>query len=238
MKFTLSPANPNTRQHSEKAFLPGGIWEENNGRNQTRIFAECFHKHTKVPFSGNFSVLDMGCALGDALPVWKKYYPQSNLFGADVAQVAIDRCSQYHGNLAHFFRASFEELDQNWDVIYCSNVLEHFEQHVDIAAMLLAHCKILYIMTPYLELENGKRLSSPNESFHVVTLDKTSFSSLEAKGLAKIKTKVIRCPLAWSPSWKGEIIWQIKRLLRIVKSPSRRQIIYTISNLMQAGDLK
>jgi hypothetical protein len=231
MEFRLSPTNPNTRQLLEDTFLPGGSYEKKNGRDQTQLFAECFHRQIKVPLLGNFSVLDMGCALGDALPIWRKYYPQSVLYGADVTQTAVDRCSHIHGNLAYFFRASFEELDRNWDVIYCSNVLEHFEQHVDIAAMLLGHCKILYVMTPYLEMDNGKRITSPNDSLHVVTLDKTSYSFLEDNGLAKITSKVFRCPLAWSPGWKGEIIGSIKRLLRIVKSPPRRQIIYTISNL-------
>jgi SAM-dependent methyltransferase len=231
MKLIIPSANPNTRQYSEDSFSPGGRWERNSGRNQTRLFAECFHRHINVPFAGAFSVLDMGCALGDALPIWKKYYPKSELYGADVAQIAVDRCTEIYGDIAHFFRASFEEIDQNWDVIYCSNVLEHFEQHVEIAEMLLNHCKILYVMTPYLELDNGKRLTSPNESFHVATLDKTSFSPLVEKGLATISTRVIRCPLAWSPDWKGEIVWQIKRLFRVINSNPRRQIIYSIYNI-------
>lgn len=136
-KLTLSPDNPNIRAHSEEAFVNGGSWERKRGRTQTRLFAECFHRYTS--------------ALGDALPVWHRYYPAANLFGCDVAQVAVDRSVELYGNLADFFRASFEEIQDTWDVIYCSNVLEHFKQHVEIARELLNHCTILYVMNLFPE---------------------------------------------------------------------------------------
>jgi hypothetical protein len=50
---------------------------------------------------------------------------------------AVKRCQQRYGEIAQFFRASFEEIEGFWDVIYCSNVLERFEQHLEIAAVLL-----------------------------------------------------------------------------------------------------
>lgn len=224
----LSPGNPNTRNHSESAFREGGVWDKNQGANQTRLFAECFHKHTQVPYTGEFSVLDIGCALDDALPVWKKYYPQARLFGCDVAESAISRAKKRYGEIAEFFLAGFEDLQGKWDVIYCSNVLEHFEQHVEIAAALLAHCKVLYVMTPYLELQDGRPIVPRPGSFHVATFDKETFNSLETGHGAVIKTKVVRCPGAWGEGIVSEFVSRVRCLLKGYVYTPRRQIIYSI----------
>jgi SAM-dependent methyltransferase len=215
--------------------MHGGSWEQNQGRTQTRLFAECFHRHTKVPLGGSFSVLDVGCALGDALPVWHRHYPNAKLFGCDVAQTAIDRSRQLHGDLAHFYRASFEEIEGFWDVIYCSNVLEHFEQHVDIARELLCHCAILYVMTPFAELRDGLPLSPTPGSFHVATFYKNTFDVLGREGSAVITSRIVRCPVAWSPTWTGELRSLLKRLRTGVSATPRHQIIYTLKQETKTG---
>lgn len=228
MRLILSDKNPNSRGHHEVAYTPGGVWDQNQGRRQTRLFAEYFHRHVKVPLSGTFTVLDVGCGLGDALPVWHQHCPEARLYGCDVAQSAVDRCTESYGKIASFFRASFEEIQGNWDVIFCSNTLEHFEQHVEIAQLLLGMCKILYVMTPYRETRNGQPLTPSTGQFHVVTLDESSFSALERSGMATIETKVIRAPGAWSVSWKHEVLWYARRMLGRGKDRPPRQIIYTI----------
>ena len=196
LDLRLSPENPNTRQHSETAFQEGGAWDQNQGAKQTRLFAECFHKHTKVPFAGEFSVLDIGCALGDALPVWKQHYPQARLFGCDVAQSAISRCRERYGTVAEFFVAGFEDVQGTWEVIYCSNVLEHFEQHVEIADALLAHCRVLYIMTPYAEIGTA----NTQGSFHVASFFEGTFEKLvDQDCCTEIGFQIIDCPHTWDP---------------------------------------
>lgn len=230
MQLTSSELNPNTRGHSEEAFVAGGVWDQNQGRRQTRLFAEYFHRHVKVPFSGPFTVLDVGCGLGDALPVWHEHYPEARLSGCDVAQSAVDRCAEAYGSIATFFRASFEEIRGSWDVIFCSNTLEHFEQNVEIAQALLGLCKILYVMTPYMETRNGQPLRPAPGQFHVATLTRSTFSSLESSGMASIETQVIRTPGAWGVDWKHELLWVARRALGRGKDRPPRQIIYTFRN--------
>ena len=235
MELKLSASNPNTRQHSESAFVPGGVWDQKQGREQTRLFAECFHRHVKVPYQGAFSMLDVGCGLGDSIPLWRQNYPEAQLFGCDVAQVAVDRCLESYGMIGRFFRASFEEIRGNWDVIYCSNVLEHFEQHAEIANCLLSLCRILYVMTPYAETRDGKPLTPESGEFHVATLDKMTFSTLERSGKASVTAKVVRAPGAWSPNWKGELKWALRRAFLQTKDRPPRQIIYAITNRAVGG---
>jgi len=172
-------------------------------------------------------VLDVGCALGDAIPVWRGYYPDAELFGCDVAEVCIARCIQQFGKLAKFFKAGFEDLRGKWDVIYCSNVLEHFETPAAIAEVLLRHCKILYVMTPYRELRGGHVLTADGSSFHVVSLFRETFDSIPG---ATVRSRVIRAPGAWSLPWSREIEWQLHRVLCPSLGPPPRQIVYTITS--------
>jgi len=230
LKFELPNTNPNTKENSEEAFQPDGKWEKNGGRIQTRNFAKCFHKHVSIPANRPFRVLDVGCALGDSMPIWHSIYPRAEIWGTDVSSVAITRATQKFGNIAKFFRASFEEIEGQFDVIFCSNVMEHFEQHVEIAEELLKHCSFLYIMTPYAEAKNGRNLVPEPGQFHVATFLEDTFDRLRTDNVF-VRTWIVRCPGAWSPSIWSELLWHFNymRGRNSNTPPPRRQIIYEIS---------
>lgn len=196
-KFQPSELNPNKRDLMESVYLDGGLWERNNGRHQTGRFAHCFHRHVSIPWP-EFSVLGVGCALGDAAPVWHEKYPRAKLQGCDVAETAVKRAKERYGHIADFFRAGLDEIQGAWDVVYCSNTLEHFEEYVEIAEMLLARCKVLFVLTPFAELRNGSPLELVPDQMHVRTFFKNSFDELVRRGkAARIETAVFRCPGAW-----------------------------------------
>ena len=231
LKLELSELNPNTRERSEFVFTEGGHWEKNRGPSQTRRFAEFFHQNIRIPWA-SFSVLDVGCALGDSLPVWHEKYPLAELHGCDVAETAVKRCQERYGGFARFFRASFEELEGFWDAIYCSNVLEHFEQYIDIAEALLLRCKILFVLTPFGELGDGSPLKPNGEYYHVATLYRDSFDVLIGRDKAsRIETLIMACPPAWGMTRVQRIRWLASLVLRnryIFQEPL--QILYAIHN--------
>jgi len=220
---------PDTRQFCDKVFTRG-VWEK-HGRKQTRGFAEHFHKHVKVPLS-RFSMLDMGCALGDSLPVWKRNYPNARLAACDVSEVAIKRCQAEYGRIAECFVGTFEQIEGLWDVIYCSNVLEHFEEHIDIARALLSHCSLLYVLTPFNELQDGSMLyRGASGGFpHVATFYRNSFDSLIKGGDAsRIDTLIFSAPGAWGHSKLKRVLLAAHRAF--VAKPLFQeplQIAYTI----------
>jgi Methyltransferase domain len=231
LKFELSELNPNTRERSEFVFTEGGHWEKNRGRDQTRRFAEFFHKCVHIPWS-SFSVLDVGCALGDALPVWHEKYPSAELHGCDVAETAVRRCQETYGGIARFFRASFEEVQGFWDAIYCSNSLEHFEQHVDIAEALLLQCKVLFVLTPFGELRDGSPMQPDGGEYHVATFWRNSFDALIRRDKAsRIETLIMGCPRAWGLTRVQRIRWLVGLALRSrYVSQEPLQILYAIHN--------
>jgi hypothetical protein len=216
------------------AFSPGGRWEARNGPRNTVYFAKAFVKNVTIPFD-NFTLLDVGCALGNAIPVLREAYPDAKLYGCDVSGVALERCAADFGHMANFFKAGFEELSGFWDVIYCCAVLEHFKDYWKVASRLLGRCKIAYIMVPYFELEKGKPLDATGD--HKVTFYKDSFDFLYNQGLlaSPVKTKVIRCPKAWSAPWPKDTLRQIRRAVKMALflryfPVKGRMIIYELHN--------
>src|SRR5579872_1299297 len=103
----MGPEDPNSEQANDNGFAAGGTFDLNGGRQQTRLFAQAFHRHAKVRLKPDFSLLDVGCALGDALPVWRQHYPKARLYGCDFSGTAIRRCQEVYGSIAHFFKGRF-----------------------------------------------------------------------------------------------------------------------------------
>ncbi len=230
-KLVLSEWNPNTRDNLESHHVEGGIWETRGGRKQTRRFAECFCRQATIPMQ-EFSLLDVGCALGDAFPVFRKRHALATLYGCDISETAVRRCHAEYGHLASFFRAGIDELTGFWDVIYCSNVLEHFEQHLEAAEILLARCRVLYAMTPFHELRDGSPLCPAPGEYHVATFYRNTFDSLVAQGKAsRVVTSIFSCPGAWGLTRRQKVGRLLTSLFSNSVVPAEPlQILYQIEN--------
>jgi SAM-dependent methyltransferase len=221
-------SDPNSEQTNDANYEHGGSFDLNNGRMQTRLFAEAFHRHINVNMKADFTVLDVGCGLGDALPVWRKYYPNSKLFGCDFSGTAIRRCNETYGNIATFFRARFEDIAETYDVIYCSNVLEHFECYLQIAELLHRRCQKLYILVPYMELRNGMPICSESDYYHKATFSLSSFDAMKSSKRS-VSGRVIRAPGAWSPTIIGEIKWFLRRVVARRPGFPPRQALFELN---------
>ena len=122
-------------------------------RDQTRIFAEYFLRHVTLP-KGTASLLDVGCAYGDALKVFRDAHPLMQLTGVDRERDHIEAARSLLPTF-EFLESGLNELPQGrrWDAIYCSNVLEHLYRKEALRAVraLLAHCSTLYVVCPFLD---------------------------------------------------------------------------------------
>jgi trans-aconitate methyltransferase len=205
-------------------------WDANDGRQQTRLFAKYFLDTVTLPRDAK-TFLDVSCAKGDALPVIRARYKDLELFGQDFSEVAIEEARQSYGTLARFEVASIESVSREYDVIFCSNTLEHFENYLDIAQGLLEHCRWLYIMVPFMELRRWRRLSRESGEQHVATFDEHSFQPLIERGAAlRIQHWVRYTPGAWGTG-PVSFFQQINAFLRLRPVPfNYRQIIYEVSS--------
>jgi SAM-dependent methyltransferase len=189
----------NSREYWDARFHSGD-WERRAGRWQTERFAQFFLRHVALP-AEPFSLLDFGCGLGDALAVLRAAAPHGRYAGCDISAAAVAKCRARYGEAATFFVGTAETLPEQWDVIYCSNVLEHLTDPIAVAGHLLAHCRTLHIMVPYQELYHGRPITPNEEIEHQYTFDEHAFDALRARGLAAAITTVIApCPDAYVAS--------------------------------------
>ena len=164
----MSHQNINTREYWEGRFSSGD-WENASGRTQTRDFAEALAPRLGLDETFQGTLLDFGCGLGDALPVYREHFPRAKLLGMDISEHAVCKCRQRYGNIAQFMRGDATQIPDT-DVIVTSNVLEHLDDDIGVARTLLARCRRLFIVVPYKEW--------PMDREHVRSYDDLSFSEL------------------------------------------------------------
>jgi SAM-dependent methyltransferase len=218
-------------------FKKNGAWEKNNGKKQTERFAHYFNQ--SITFSEqNFTLLDVGCALGQAAAFFARRYPHATISATDISDVAISRGKAQYGDSIHFFTKDIGQIEGQYDIIYCSNVLEHFHNFTQKAVKLAACCKRLCIMVPYNERrrDGSKLVPDSNTLEHQYSFYKDSFDFLLHKELAiTINTEVISCPGAWGWNQRQRITHGIGNFLRkISNSPHDHEPLQIIFDIKTA----
>ena len=160
--------NINTKDYWEGRFSSGD-WEEKGGCTQTANFAAAQVRHFRLTKEFSGSLVDFGCGLGDAIPIYKNFFPAAKILGVDVSASAIQKCQTRYGHLASLISGSHKDVPVA-DIIIASNVFEHLSEDVEIARTLQSKCRELYIIVPYKEY--------PLCSEHVRTYDEKYFTTL------------------------------------------------------------
>lgn len=159
----------NTRVFWETRFA-SGQWEQGGGRTQTRLFAEEQVRRFRISASFRGTILDFGCGLGDAFPIYRQAYPHAKLIGMDIADAAIRQCRERYGALGSFLCGDYTCVPRV-DMIITSNVLEHLPDDREVACFLLGQCRILNIVVPYMEI--------PRIPEHLRAYDRHAFDALK-----------------------------------------------------------
>jgi SAM-dependent methyltransferase len=212
--------NINTKAYWDGRF-GSGDWEENGGRKQTRSFALGMVKQLELPRTFAGSILDFGCGLGDALPVYRRHFPNAKLIGMDVSDQAVRKCQASYGGIAEFLVGDHTSVPEV-DAILASNVLEHLTNDEDIAACLLGRCRDLFIQVPY------RQVLVPGGE-HVNAYDESAFHSLGVHCY-----RVFACP-GWSEyGWSRWVNLHLRNVHRalvgVPRAPRSKQILYHLVN--------
>lgn len=131
-------------------------WEIYEGQQQTSFFVNLLIQNLpqwiKEQFE-NSTVCDAGCAEGQGTKIFKDAFPSTTVEGIDFSEVAIEKARLLFPSI-HFFKDDVYNLKNNYDSIFISNVLEHFEQPFEVVNSLLKKVnKHLIIMVPFQEVE-------------------------------------------------------------------------------------
>ena len=141
--------NKNTKAYWDARF-GSGDWNEEGGSEQTRQYAGALVLQWRIPANFSGTVLDFGCALGEAIPVYKRALPAAKFIGLDHSEDAIAKCEAAYGDLAEFIQGDHDAVPEV-DVIVASHILEHITDDVAIVKALRSRCRDLYVVVPYRE---------------------------------------------------------------------------------------
>ncbi len=80
-----------------------------------------------LPKDSHFSLLDIGCALGDGCVLLKTHFPRAEISGADFSKIGIEKAKKKSSQI-HFFvlDISKENPPRKYDYITLVSTLEHF----------------------------------------------------------------------------------------------------------------
>jgi hypothetical protein len=129
-------------------------WEARHGREQTIFFARVALDHFPEWFttelqSHAYTICDIGCALGDAVPILKQAFPQAVISGIDFSQEAITRAQQVYPEYS-FTVQDIQQMSERYDVLISSNTLEHFHDPFPILQKLLQQTdQYLVLLLPF-----------------------------------------------------------------------------------------
>ena len=145
----------NSKAYWNERFATGD-WEEKGGNRQTRYFYELLvsllPERIKEELNNaekGYTICDAGCAEGDGTALLAEYFPNAKVMGVDIADAAVIRAKERYPNLS--FTTT---LQQQYDVVVSSNVLEHFENPFAYMQELFTHSKCyVMILVPFEEYE-------------------------------------------------------------------------------------
>ncbi|MCK5214813.1 MAG: class I SAM-dependent methyltransferase [Candidatus Omnitrophica bacterium] len=106
-----------------------------------------------LPSAGAFSLLDIGCAIGDGCIFMKKHFPKATIHGADFSPVAVEMAKGKADNI-NFYVCDIlkDSLPQKYDYITMASTIEHFNDPYQVVRKCLKyvyHGVLIY--TPYTE---------------------------------------------------------------------------------------
>jgi SAM-dependent methyltransferase len=120
-------------------------WEDRGGPQQTQFFARLALRmlpdwlREDLACEGR-SILDFGCAEGDAVPVLAAAFPGADVRGSDFSLAAIEIAAGRYPNHG-FSHAPDGRVPHEADVIFCSNTIEHLPHWRDKLSELARHAR-------------------------------------------------------------------------------------------------
>lgn len=210
-----------------------GVWKKWDL--QIRVFAKYFLCNANLP-KNKITILDAGCGIGSAIHEIHKKYPNIILSGYDNDIDHFKECQRVHSQYANFYLCDIADIQDNFDIVYISNVLEHLRNWKEIVKHLLSKCRRLYILIPYKEDLSLETVSGIDRVDHVASFDKNSFSFLKNDRMS-IAYRVIRTPFAWGHPLKREVILRVKAYLKNEKYNKQRQLLIAVTNLKKRDNI-
>jgi SAM-dependent methyltransferase len=136
-------------------------WDAFGGPQQTDYFAhllvDALPLDLRAWMSLNCtSVLDWGCATGEAANILQGVFPAAAVTGLDFSSNAVTRAARKFPAV-RFISEPLDRLAEDFDVVATSNTLEHFADPWSVAAQLADRARqLLIVLVPFREPEESR----------------------------------------------------------------------------------
>ncbi len=163
--------NLNTKEFwNKKLSEKGDFWRDTHYRELFDIF----------PKDKPFSLLDLGCALGDGPRLLKKIYKSAEITGADISEAAINKAKSRNEEIDYIVLDILKDkIPKRYEYITIIETLEHFDDPFNVVDKCLKMCdKALIISTPYTADYSGK-IDFVDE--HRYSFNETTFENYNAR---------------------------------------------------------
>lgn len=112
-----------------------------------------------LPPIGEFSLLDIGCALGDGCELLQEKFPEARITGVDISVVGIEKARNKTKKVEYFVCDVLREpLRDTYDYITIVETLEHFDDPFLVIDKLLNSVNnSIIISVPYTPNDTGHR---------------------------------------------------------------------------------
>lgn len=204
----------NSKQYWDDRFSTD--WVSAGGHGQTRFFAmiaaRAMPKWLKdLIQQEKLQMCDWGCAEGQGVDELGKWIGTNSITGVDISEVAIEKARAAFPD-AQFKAQSLDQLDE-YDVVFSSNTLEHFNRPFEVMEQLAQRAKrFLVVLLPFQEYE---RISE-----HFFTFDFDNMPVSPAPGFAAVACRVVDAARVNINYWNG------------------KQILVVYARLSTLGDLR
>ncbi len=142
-----------------------GDWDNNDGDKQSLFFAnqaiEMFPGWLRgILENGGKTFCDWGCAEGDGTDLLAKTYTKTYFEGIDFADNAIITAKNRFNNINNLYFHSIDLLtsvyDKKFDIVFSSNVFEHFADPFKVFDVISGYAKEIFVMVvPFNEDPNN-----------------------------------------------------------------------------------
>jgi len=75
--------------------------------------------------NNNSNILDMGCGTGVLVNKIKLDFPNAHVVGMDFSKSKIEQCKRFYNLDCFYTQNIYEEISEKFDIIICTEVLEH-----------------------------------------------------------------------------------------------------------------
>lgn len=171
-------------------------WNQVGGDNQTQLFAISMVSKLTDSLASSNQILDFGCATGESTPILGTAFPEAEIFLHDISPSGVKQGLKKYSSDYNVKAWNGQQVD----LVYSSNVIEHFFNPHDFFEQV-AHTtkRWVVVQCPWQEKHQDLLHITPDRpnGEHFWTIDDEFLEKYVPSSLNVISKTLVKVPVAW-----------------------------------------